>query len=743
MAELAFNANYLPADDDAASPENEARRARHFCRYLANHADALLILDNVEDPDLVTSALPILAGGSLACSILYTSRMIQTPHGVVSHSVERLSEKASLHLLLEETRAGFLPEVLTGSQSSEACAARSVCSMVSYMPLALVHLRSFLMQDRQVALCRLVEVLTHRGISGVAATVIETFRLSWEKVRTEEAQRMFLLASYFPEATPIPLWLLGLASGLGENGDIFEPLGQARFELLEVSLLDELSSEQVRLHTLVHAFGQQLADQGMDVCQEAGQCLVEAGTDLNWLEGQARKDGYRTCLEHIREMLAYAELLKMDTSVEPLRSIERLLDQESYLFLDEQWWPKRVPSLFHQNLSDRALEIGQPVKAKQAPVHWARQTQPGGAMDRSLLRIFAGHIDPVWSVAFSPDGKLVLTGSSDQTARLWERSSGKELISFQGHRGPVYSVAFSPNGKHILSGSDDQTSRLWESSSGKVLTSFHEHTNPVTSVAFSPDGKLVLITSDRTARLWELSSGKELIRLDRVSSVAFSPDGKLVLTDSDDQTARLWDSTSGKVLTSFQGHTGSVASVAFSPDGKLVLTGSDDQTSRLWESSSGKVLTSFQGHEDGVTSVAFSPDGKLVLTGSWDATARLWDTTSGKELSSFQGHTGSVHSVAFSPDGKLVLTGSWDNTARLWDTTSGKALISFQGHTDSVESVAFSPDGKLVLTGSWDATARLWDTTSGKELSSFQGVHSGAFSPDGRIALTCDAKGWV
>src|SRR5258708_4273523 len=206
--------------------------------------------------------------------------MTQTPQGVVPHSVERLSEKASLHLLLEETRSILLSEVLTGPHSPEARAARSVCSMVGYVPLALVHLRSFLMQDRQVSLCRLVEVLNSRGISGVATTVTETFRLSWEKVRTEEARRMFLLASYFPEAAPIPLWLLGLASGLGENADIFEPLGQARFHLLKLSLLEELSNEQVRLHPLVRAFGQQLVremeDGGITLCEGSGQRLVEA-----------------------------------------------------------------------------------------------------------------------------------------------------------------------------------------------------------------------------------------------------------------------------------------------------------------------------------------------------------------------------------------------------------------------------------------------------------------------------------
>jgi len=148
--------------------------------------------------------------GNLSCSILYTSRIAQAPDGVVIHPVEQLLEDAALSLLLKTVRAALLPEALSGSPSPEVSAARSVCAMVGNVPLALAHLRSFLLQDRQVSLFRLAEVLTTRGISEVTAKVIETFQLSWERVQTEEARHMFLLASYFPEAAPIPLWLLGL-----------------------------------------------------------------------------------------------------------------------------------------------------------------------------------------------------------------------------------------------------------------------------------------------------------------------------------------------------------------------------------------------------------------------------------------------------------------------------------------------------------------------------------------------------
>ncbi len=140
VAELAANAEYLPLDDDVSHPENEVRRARRFSRYLASHADALLILDHVEDPFLVTSALPILAGGEVSCTILYTSRKRMVPPGVIPYPVEQLPQKSALCLLLETTRPLLLTEVLAGSQQTEAIAARTMCQGVGFLPLALVHL---------------------------------------------------------------------------------------------------------------------------------------------------------------------------------------------------------------------------------------------------------------------------------------------------------------------------------------------------------------------------------------------------------------------------------------------------------------------------------------------------------------------------------------------------------------------------------------------------------------------------
>jgi WD40 repeat protein len=371
------------------------------------------------------------------------------------------------------------------------------------------------------------------------------------------------------------------------------------------------------------------------------------------------------------------------------------------------------------------------------------------------LRTLQGHTGVVTSVAFSSDGIYVLTGSGDGTARLWGAEAGKELRRFQSHSGWVQSVAFSSNGRYLLTGSRDAlgsahgTARLWELESGREVWRFEADWASVSSVAFSPDGRYVL-TGRVKARLWEVKTGREARRFEGPwpggHSLAFSPDGRYVLTGSDPPL--LWEAETGREVRRFEGEPGITLSVAFSPNGRYVLTGSTDGQARLWEADTARKVRMFHSHSGSVNSVAFSPDGRYVLSGSDDETARLWEAETGREVRRFEGHSAKVRSVAFSPDGRYVLTGNEDNTARLWEAESGREVRRFEGHEDILHSVAFSPDGRYVMTGSgrWrptdrgDATARLWEAASGREVQRFEGhwasVNSVAFSPDGRHVLT-------
>ena len=315
--------------------------------------------------------------------------------------------------------------------------------------------------------------------------------------------------------------------------------------------------------------------------------------------------------------------------------------------------------------------------------YWQRQAH----LELKTLR---GHLASVISAAFSPDGQRIVTGSADNSAKVWDSASGKELLTLKGHGSEVRSVAFSPDGQRIVTGSDDQTAKVWDSASGKELLTLKGHGSEVRSVAFSPDGQRILTGSgDQTAKVWDSASGKELLTLkghgSEVRSLAFSPDGQRIVTGSDGQTAKVWDSASGKELLTLKGHGSPVLSVAFSPDGQRIVTGSRDQTAKVWESASGKELLTLKGHGSEVRSLAFSPDGQRIVTGSADQTAKVWDSASGKELLTLKGHVNDVLSVAFSPDGQRIVTGSRDNSAKVWEAASPNQVAAWQAEEQAAE----------------------------------------------------------
>ncbi len=291
-----------------------------------------------------------------------------------------------------------------------------------------------------------------------------------------------------------------------------------------------------------------------------------------------------------------------------------------------------------------------------------------------LIRTLEGYYSAVNCVAFSPDGKVLASGSDDQTIKLWDVQTGRTLQTLMGHSGNVFSVAFSPDGKVLASGSGDRTIKLWDVQTGGALQTLTGHSSYVFSVAFSPDGKI-------------LASG------------------------SSDGTIKLWDVQIGRALQILTGHS-NVRSVAFSPDGKILASGSSDGTIKLWDVQTGGALQTLTGHSSFVYSVDFSPDGKVLASGSYDEPIKLWDVQTGRALQTLTGHSGNVSSMAFSPDGKLMASGSWDNKPiKLWDVQTGRALQTLKGHSSGVTSVAFSPDGKVLASGNDDNTIRLWDVS--------------------------------
>ena len=353
-----------------------------------------------------------------------------------------------------------------------------------------------------------------------------------------------------------------------------------------------------------------------------------------------------------------------------------------------------------------------------------------------------GHAGHVSSVAFSPDGQRLASGSHDQTVRIWDCATGKELFALNGHAGLVWSVAFSPDGQRLASGSHDQTVKIWDSATGKELFALKGHAGAVRSVAFSPDGqRLASGSQDQTVKIWDCVTRKKLFALKghagQVTSVAFSADGQRLASAGFDQTVKIWDSATGKELFALKGRI----SVAFSPDGQRLASGSDDQTVKIWDSVTGEELATLKGHADGVYSVAFSPDGQRLASGSRDQSVRIWDSATGKELFALKGHAGEVYSVAFSPDGQRLASGGWDQMVRIWDIATGKEeQFALKGHTQAATMVAFSPDSQRLASRSDDHTMRIWDIATGKELFTLKDdstlVYSVGFSPVGQRLAT-------
>jgi WD40 repeat protein len=373
-----------------------------------------------------------------------------------------------------------------------------------------------------------------------------------------------------------------------------------------------------------------------------------------------------------------------------------------------------------------------------------------------------GHADRVEAIAFSADARLLASaGKGDDTARLWDLATGKEVRQFKGHAGGVCQVAFSPDGTILASGgSDDGTVRLWEMATGKELASIGGHSKSVGPMVFSADGKTLATYGydDKVIRLWDVAQGKELRRLaahqGRIADVAFSPDDKTIVSGSHDRTVRIWDVATGKELVNPGAPGYGIDEVAYSPDGKTLATLSGDKQIRLCDAGTGKQLLTI-ARKPGYGGISFSSDGKTIAGTSDDKTVAVWDTATGKELHSFQVSQEWLGSAVFSADGEIVATRKpFEEGVHIWDLATGKLKSHLTGA--GFEGVAISPDNEVVASAgkTWDElTIQLRDVATGHEFrtfgekclkmwpSDFPSISVLRFSPDGRTLAALSSRG--
>lgn len=422
-------------------------------------------------------------------------------------------------------------------------------------------------------------------------------------------------------------------------------------------------------------------------------------------------------------------------------SIEvRLIDSviEIRDFISKNMWnipkPPRGNSFWKLALSYRDEPIFYKIDGNTIELRYERE---------ALKNVLRGHIDEVWDVAFSPNGKLLASASGDHSIRLWSVETGVELANLNGHTRDVFGVAFSPEGRHLASASFDNTVRLWDVKRAFNPNLFINCKDTVRSIAFSKDKQYFASAGhDKRVRLYPIKSDTVDIKNPRsisnwttIMSVAFSPDNRFIAYGAADNKIRLWNYPGkNKEKVDFK-LEGDGLSVAFSPDSSLLASGSSDKLVRIWKMKdilAGKdnVWAIIDKHHGKVRCVAFSQNSKYLATASSDKMIYLYEVDKENpnwkewKTKTLPGHNDGVWSAAFSPNGRLLASGSWDTTIRIWDVSSGEKTATLRGHQGPVMTVAFLNDTTL-LSGSHDQTIRMWNAITGNQMDIFH-VHSEA-----------------
>jgi len=364
------------------------------------------------------------------------------------------------------------------------------------------------------------------------------------------------------------------------------------------------------------------------------------------------------------------------------------------------------------------------------------------------LHTLEAHNAWVESLAFNPSGKILASGSHDQTIRLWDIQTGQCLQVITGHTSGIQSLAFSHNGNTLASGSNDTTIRLWNVQTGQCLQVLQGHTNNITFVSFHPlEEKLITASTDNTVRLWNIQNGECLqifkISINWLLAVALSHDGKTLVTGSDGNSVKFWDIETGRCIKILPDYNSFVWTIAFSHDDKTIVTGSEDNTIKIWDIDTGECLQSLREHNQRVWVVDFNRDNQNLLSISEDQTIKLWDISSRRCLKTLEGYSNWILSLAFSPEGQKLASSSQDHKVRIWDIETRQCSLVLEGHDNLISSIAFAPQHTLnsisdcmLASGSDDNTIKIWNH-QGECLKTLRGheawVYSVAFSPQGEI----------
>ena len=299
--------------------------------------------------------------------------------------------------------------------------------------------------------------------------------------------------------------------------------------------------------------------------------------------------------------------------------------------------------------------------------------------------VLTGHSSWVDSVAISQDGQTLVSGSYDNTIKLWDLSTGKSIHTLVGHSSSVYSVAMSPDKKIVVSGSDDGTIKLWNTATGELLHTLKDSSSPRDNAT-------------------------------KIQSVAITPDGQKLVSGGDDRTVKIWHLETGELLQTLNGHSNTVEVVAIAPDNQTIVSGSDDGTLKIWQLDTGKLIRTIKGEFRAIYSLAIAPNSQTIVSGHVKKQIKIWQLETGVLVRTIHGNLGAVYAVAISPNNQILATadflgqslGHQTVVIQLWDMSTGQIIHTLPEHSNRVFSLCFSPDGKTLVSASENKTITIW-----------------------------------
>ncbi|HEX2093206.1 MAG TPA: TIR domain-containing protein [Longimicrobiaceae bacterium] len=734
LDEFASLAEALGIADRTSSVDHAARTA---WSYLDARVDALVVFDNVIEPHhlnqpLTHGTVPL----ALRSAMLITTRDRRVPRGVQAFPVQPISEGAALQILLR-ARPDTVPTEGRGEE-----VARAICTMLGRLPLALELAASYLERYREVTLEGYAGRLRDEGrlatlddLAGSdvtaellptrhAAAVAATLEAQWARLADPSARLVFQAAGQLGEGTFVPTARLSLMTGLAATAPPgrVSPLSQALAHLLDLSLVEELAFDRLRLHPLVQEFSYGTAAPGLR--GELAARVADALGNAERLEREVILRGIDAVLDDLRsavDLLGGAAADGKCQSGEALRAILRVLDRDAYNL--RSWDPAAAPGHFLQQVIMRARSIGEVELALSAErcirargAAWLSVKWRVGSNGAELLRVLTGpNKYRITSLAAFPDGKRVAAGSIDGIVTVWNVDTGRAERAFAVPQKSTWrddchigGLAVFPDNERIATGTSDGLVRIWSVQTGALLQTFAERGDRISGLVVLPCGGKLASTSFRTFRLWNVDTGDlewehENTAVTEIYSLALLSDGHTLAGGTDEGVLSTWDTSARRHAWHEIARSRDLFAVAGRGDGTILIGGVDTELV-LFDPDSDSVHA-YSGHDSYIYAIV-DLNERQVVTSSTDRTLRVWDTYTWTVARVLGGHVYAIKSLTALPDGRRIVSAD-DALVRVWDLGSfGPA----EGAASAGEIVRLAalPEGRVLARAKFRPQFNMW-----------------------------------